>query len=101
MKTILIKGRAVFLFLFIIFSVHLSMLAAMGWKGWALYAAVVVAAIASCYVSNGGCNQDLYRLLTALHPRLARIFAALVGVSRGGGAVHRKGKKRRRSPRKG
>ncbi|MBU2736365.1 hypothetical protein HAQ00_11695 [Acidithiobacillus caldus ATCC 51756] len=100
MKNLLIKGRAVFLFLLIVFSVHLSMLAALGWKGWALYAVVVAAAIASCYVSDGGCTRDLVRLASALHPRLGRLLAVLVGERRGRRAV-RHGKKRRRSPRKG
>ena len=98
-KNFLLKGRAIFLFLLIAFSVHLGVLIALGWKGWLLYGLVVVLAVASCYVSDGGCARDLCRLLTAIHPRLARIFAALSGVRCG--QRHPRAKRPARSPRKG
>ena len=76
LKEVIVRGRPVFLVMFIIFTAHIRMLVSIGWGGWVLYLATLAVTVTGCYLQKG-CQADVIGVLKVLHPKIAAVFRKL------------------------
>lgn len=95
LKEVVVRGRPVFLVMFIIFTVHIRMLVSIGWGGWVLYLATLAVTVTGCYLQKG-CQADVIGILKVLHPKIAAVFRKLTARRKIGGKKPTSKKRRHR-----